>query len=324
MPTSQLPVLRRCLTAWTAGIVAFGLISPGVGRAGEEATAKRVENRGAAGDSTARPAGPKPGSADSAPVESKKECEVVRTVVEETTTVEQTQVVQTEPIVVVEPVPVPSGPPDVLIFEEVLLNTLGRRKVTSVVASTDPRNPIPSYAFVGLQPPPGEQVPYRTVRLRHFECDLEAPADWNPADSVFTLAVGTTLLQFTGEASEVPRTRPVADVMNGRLYPVTLEVTRRITAPGVDRYRLSVHFQNAALGHAPPLRPDDGVYVSVDPAPSAPPRYGVVKFVLVGGNEGTESSLRLVEKTGSAVAILPEMSRLELAASCSVVYFVPR
>jgi hypothetical protein len=301
------------------------VIWPFAGEASEEQGGKRVENRGAATDTAARPAGPRPGSAGSAPSEPKKECEVVqKVIVEETTTIEEIQVIRTEEVVVLQTAPIPNESPELMTFEDVLLNTLGRRKVTTVVASTDVRNPIPSYAFVGFQPAPIERRLQHTVRLQRFECDLEAGPGWNPAHSIFTLAVGTALFQLHADVSEFPRTLPVVDTFSGRIYPLTLGVSKRITAPGVHGYRLSVHFKDAALGHAPQLLPEEGVYVSVDPTPTAPLDFGGVKFVLVDGNEGVESTLRLVEKSGSAVSILPNLSRLELAAFCSVVHVLRR
>lgn len=291
----------------------------------EEQGGKRVENRGAAADSAARPAGPRPGSAGSVPSEPKKECEVVqKLIIQETTTTEETQVIRTEEVVVLQTAPIPNESPEVMTFEDILLNTLGRRKVTTVGASTDARNPIPSYAFVGFQPAPIERRLQHTVRLQRFECDLEAGPGWNPAHSIFTLAVGTALFQLNADVSEFPRTFPVVDTFSGRIYPLALGVSKRITAPGVLGYRLSIHFKDAALGHAPQLLPEEGVYVSVDPAPTAPLDFGAVKFVLVNGNKGAESTLRLVEKSGSAVSILPDLSRLELAAFCSVVHILRR
>jgi hypothetical protein len=321
------PQHRRSRFACISWIVAVVLVWPFVAGAGEEPGGKRVENRGAATDAAARPAGPKPGSAGSAPSEPKKECEVVQKVIVEettTTTTEETQVVRIEEVVVLQSAPIPSESPEVMTFEDVLLNTLGRRKVTSVVASTDARNPIPSYAFVGFQPAPIERRLQHTVRLQRFECELEAGAGWNPAHSIFTLAVGTTLFQLNPDDSEFPRSLPERDTLTGRIYPLAVGVSKRIAAPGVHRCRFSIQFKDAALGQAPQLLPEDGVYLSVDPAPTAPPDFGAVRFVLVDGNEGAESTLRLVEKSGSAVSILPNLSRLELAAFCSVVHVLRR
>jgi hypothetical protein len=326
-PATSIPLPRRpwCRFSCIAWIVAVLLVWPFVAGAGEEPGGKRVENRGAATDTAARPAGPKPGSAGSAPSEPNKECEIVqKVIVEETTTTEETQVVRIEEVVVLPSAPIPSEPTEVMTFEDVLLNTLGRRQVTTVVASTDARNPIPSYAFVGFQPAPISRGFSHTVRLQRFECELEAGAGWSPAHSVFTLAVGTALFQLNPDDSEFPRTFPVLDTFSGRIYPLAVGVSKRIAAPGVHRYRLSIYFRDAAHGHAPQLLPEDGVYLSVDPAPTAPPDFGAVKFVLVDGNEGAESTLRLVEKSGSAVSILPNLSRLELAAFCSVVHVLRR
>lgn len=325
-PSTPFPLCRRCRFAWITWIVAVTLIWPFAGHAGEEQGGKRVENRSGERDSTARPVGPMPGSAGSAQAESKKECEFVRkvAVVETTTTTEETHVIKTEEVVVLERTPVPSEPPDLMTFEDVLLNTLGRRKVTTVVASTDAHNPIPSYAFVGFQPSRIERGLHHTVRLLRFECELETGADWNPTHSVFTLAVGAALFQFIADASDIPRNLPVLDTMGARIYPLTDALSKRITAPGTHRYQPSFHFRDAALGHAPPLFPDEGVYLSADSAPSAPLGYSALKFILVDGNEGAESSLRLIEKSGSAVSILPSLNRLELASFCSVVHILRR
>jgi hypothetical protein len=309
----------RCRCAWAPWIIAVALMWPMAGKTGEETGDKRVETRGAEGNSTARPAGSRPGSEGPTQPDAEKECVVVK----ETTT-EETHVIQTEVVVVLEKTPVPIESADLMAFEEVLLNTLGRRKVTTVVASTDARNPFPSYAYVGFQPPPIEQGIHHTVRLQRFECEFEAGADWAATHSVFTLAVGGVHLQFIADDSDFPSTLPVLDVVSGRIYPLTVAVSKRITAPGTDRYRLSVHFRDAALGHAPRILPAEGVYLSAGPSSLAPLGYSALKFILVEGTEGQESSLLLVEKSGSAVAILPNLNRLELAAFCSVVNLLPR
>lgn len=313
--------------ASTAGVAGFILVMAFASKveALSEPAPKRVENRGSEADSTARPVGDKPSPAGTEHPGSKPECETVKKViVEETTTVEETQVIKIEETVIVERPIVVDAPPSVLTFEEVLQNTLGKAKVAAVIACTDGRSPLPGYAFVGIQPRFEYRAARDTVRLHRFECELEAPAAWHPSHSTFTLAVGSSILPFTLDDLNSPTTRLVQDVASGRVFPVSIGLSKRIHPRAADRYLLSIECNQAGHGRAPQLLPEDGIFLSVDPSPAAPPTYDAVKLILVDRKEDTDSSLRLVEKSGSAVTILPSLGRLDLAASCSVLHVIPQ
>lgn len=315
---------RLAATAGLAGFILVMALASRVDALSEPAT-KRVEDRGPEVDSTARPAGAKPSPPGTEHPGSKPECETVKkVVVEETTTVEETQVIKIEETVILERPIVVDVPASVLTFEEVLQNTLGKAKVSAVIACTDGRSPLPGYAFVGIQPRFEYRSARDTVRLHRFECELEASASWHPSHSTFTFAIGSSVLPFTLEELNSPTTRLVQDVASGRVFPLSIGISKRIHPRAADRYLLSIQCNDAGPGRAPRLLPEDGIFVSVDPSPTAPPNYEPVKLVLVDGREDTESSLRLVEKTGSAVTILPSLSRLDLAAYCSVLHVIPQ
>lgn len=326
-PRSQKALLAACFRLrrrhLATGLAALALAIPLPSSGSEPENGKRVENRGTPIQSTAQPAAPKPEPPGAARPEPKPECEVVKqTRVEETTTVEEVRVVQTIEIPAPEISSDTTRPSDFLAFDDVLQNTLGRRKVTTVMACTDGRNPLPSYAFVGIQPPFPPAEPLRTSRLQRFECELEAGSDWDPVHSVFTLAVGASFFQFTVPVSDVPSPFIARDAMTQPLFPFLVGLSKHRAASSSDRYRLSIHWKDAERGQAPRVVEGDGIYLSVDPAPTAPPIYGTPAFVLVERNPNAVSSLRLIEKSGSAVSILPNLNDLDLAAFCSVVHLL--
>jgi len=301
------------------------LVFPSSAAGSEPQGGKRIENRGTPIDSTAQPVGAKPNPPNAAHPESKPECETVKhTVVEETKTVEEIRVVETVEVHAPETSLPGTSHADFLTFEEVLQNTLGRRKITTVAACNDWRNPLPSYAFVGIQLPLPPQESRHTVRLQRFECELEASSDWDPAQSVFSVAVGPSFFQFTVEASGIPNAFIARDAATQRTFPLLVSLSKRRTPSAGDRYLLSIHCKDAELGQAPRVVEGDGIYLSVDPAPTAPPIYGTPRFVLVERRKDADSSLRLIEKSGSLVSILPNLNDHELAAYCSIVHSIPR
>ena len=93
---------------------------------------------------------------------------------------------------------------------------------------------------------------------------------------------------------------------------------------GGIRYVVSLEFVGAASGKAPVLRTGDGVYLSIEPAPNAPPTYAMPRFLLVAGRGEEPPTLELLEKTGANTSVVPEFSRLELAAFFSVMHRLPR
>ena len=103
-----------------------------------------------------------------------------------------------------------------------------------------------------------------------------------------------------------------------------VSLSKRRGGSSGDRFLLSIHCKDAELGQAPRVVEGDGIYLSVDPAPTAPPIYGTPRFILVDRNRSEESSLRLIEKSGSSVSILPNLNDYELAAFCSIVHLIPR
>lgn len=58
----------------------------------------------------------------------------------------------------------------------------------------------------------------------------------------------------------------------------------------------------------------------------APPTYEMPRFVLVwaGPGSGPDSTLRLIEKSGSLTCVVPGGQALELAAFLSVIHRIPQ
>lgn len=286
---------------------------------------KRVENRGPAGDSTARPVHSKPGGARPAPSTPPGEPGAhpdkpghgggdTHVTVEVTENVEVTQVIQSHTTIVLKTPPRPA--PEFSVLEEVVHHTLGRRKAAGVIACSDPRNPLPAYAFVGIQPPLSPESPEGTIRLQRFQVEIEPSAERAP--SILTLEAGTTAFHLplppAGSTSTVfPRDA------SGRVFVTELSV-----APAGDRFRVTIEFVEATLGRAPVLRHGDGILVSINPAPAAPPTYTPPQVILVPGDGRTLSNLRLLGKSRLSGVVLPELIDLDLAASCTIVHLIPR
>jgi hypothetical protein len=187
----------------------------------DEPAGKRVENRGTPVDSSPQPAGAKPSpSGGSASGGSQEKCETAhKTVEEQTTTVEEVQVIETQETIIIEVPQVVGELPSYSIFEEVLQNTIGRPKATSVIACTDPRNPLPSYAFVGMLPQFSYASAGDTVRLQRLEIETEVDPAWLPADSIFTIVAGSSRLRVSLSGPNRSETVFARDALSGRTFP---------------------------------------------------------------------------------------------------------
>ncbi|MBL9136198.1 MAG: hypothetical protein JNK85_10035 [Verrucomicrobiales bacterium] len=285
---------------------------------------KRVENRGTPAESSARPVGVTPGSAPAKPSTdgSPGKCETQPPTPTETTQVEETKVVEVQETVVVEVQPVFIEAPSTMAFAEIVQNTLGRPRAAAVTACLDPRYPLPSYAMVGIQPPFNPSTGNSSVRLQRFDCEVETDGNWQPTQYVLTLMVGTSRLEMVMSQESHPETLLVQDAVNGRRYPVTVSVTRSAGLAQGARHVVSFQFPNAASGGSPTLRPGEGVYLSIDLTAAAPPGTPMPRFLLVKGSAGSESSLLLVEKSGTATSVVPALNAMELSAHCSVIHLV--
>lgn len=183
--------------AITVGLAACLLTGPSRAEASSsENGAKQVENRGSPSQTHPGPSGPTPDRPSGTAPSSKppEKCDKDHTTAQEQTPAveEKTTVVEKETVVV--EVRVETDPTlDDVTFPEVVQDTLGRRQAGSVAACTDPRYPLPSYAFVGIQPVFAPRSPGDTVRLERIDCELEVESAWEPNHSLFTLAAGPAM-----------------------------------------------------------------------------------------------------------------------------------
>jgi hypothetical protein len=187
---------------------------------------------------------------------------------------------------------------------------------------------LPGYAWVGVEPRFSIQNSGETVRLQRLDCELEVGADWQPGDSVFTLAVASSVFHIVPSDEERPELILARDARGGRTYPLLVGLSKTGSLARTARYVLSFQFVNATAGKAPLLRPGDGVQLQISPSPVAPPTYEMPRFVLVsagpGSGSGPDSTLRLIEKSGALTCVVPGGQALELAAFLSVIHRIPQ
>ncbi len=288
---------------------------------------KRVEQRGEAVQTNPRPAGPAPGQTHESapPTQPPAKCEKEPGAKSETTTVveETTTVIQQEVVVV--QVSSPAGiETDYLTVPQVLQDTIGRARVDSVVACMDPRFPLPSYAFVGIQPRIAPLSEGETVRLQRFDCELDVSGDWHPSHSLFRIWVGASAFEILVGDEEGLQMVPAVQIRGPGSYGLVAGLSRSGSLAGAARYVLSLQFPRAASGKAPLLRPGDTVFLQIAPSVVAPPTYAMPRFLLVSATPGVTSTLRLIEKSGATATLLPETLDLELAAFCNVVRRIPQ
>ena len=311
-------VAAACLTAATAHIAAA---------ATENSTDdKRVENRGTPTQSSPSSTGPKPARSEGTPPSKPSEkCDKDRRAdADQTTQVQETTtVIQQETVVVEVPVPVEASFQE-FAFPEVVQDTIGRRRMEAVLACTDPRYPLPGYAFVGIQPVFAPRSGGDTVRLERLDCEIEVGPGWQPDDSIFTLTAGSAMFQVPLPRDDRAEVALVADIHTGRKYPLSASLAKSGSSTQARRRVVTFHFLHAASGRAPRLQPEDAVLISIDPSPTAPPDYEMPRFLLVQGTPDSPSTLRLVEKSGTRTSVLPSVSTLELAAHCSVLHRIPQ
>lgn len=323
---ASIGAVRGLLTTQAVGLVVVVLTSAATGLGGESSE-KRVETRD--GPVVSAPA-PSPSTPNrpgetSPPSKPPEKCEKDHGPPSEsaTTVEEQTTVVRQE-VVVVESIRPLETVPDYLTFPEVLQDTLGRPRVHAVVACTDPRYPLPGYAFVGLRPEIAPRSAADRVRLRRLDFEVEAGTDWHPSHSVFVFAAGNALFRVALAREDRAEVVLANDTVGGRSFPLSAGLAKSGSLTGGTRYVVSFEFIDAASGKAPVLQPGDGVYLSIEPAPTAPPTYAMPRFLLVAGRGDEPPTLELLEKTGANTSVVPEFSRLELAAFCSVMHRLPR
>jgi hypothetical protein len=285
---------------------------------------KRVENRGTPAEASARPVGATPGKAPETPFSggSPGKCETQHATPSETTVVEETKVVEIQETVVVEVQPVFIEAPSTVAFAEIVQNTIGRPREAAVTACLDPRYPLPSYAMVGIQPVFDTTTGNDIVRLQRFDCEVETDANWQVTQNIFTLVAGTSRLEIALSQESHAETILARDAVSGRRFPVTMSITRSAGMARGARSVVSFQFPNAGSGGSPAIRPGEGVYLSIDLTPEAPPGSTTPRLILVKGAVGTASSLMLVEKSGTATSVIPALSELELAVHCSVVHVI--
>ncbi|MBX3744287.1 MAG: hypothetical protein KF833_03180 [Verrucomicrobiae bacterium] len=283
---------------------------------------KRLEDRSGPVESSARPAGSKPGSASNpaTPGTSPEPCDTDRKEIKkETTTVEETTVIESRETILVE-VPRPAGDAaPFLAITTVVQNTLGLPRASTVNACTDPRYPLPAYAFVGIQPSLPQVHPPNNTLLQRLDVEVETRAAWHPAHTTCTLAIGGTLLTVAAGGEDHPATTFARDAFSDRVHAVTVQVSRSAASAWGIRYVLSFVFPGAESGAAPALRPGDGIALSLERSPLAPPDHELPAFILVPRAPDAPSSLLLVGKSGATFSVLPAANDLALAAFCSVV-----
>ncbi len=305
-------------------------VLPASSPAANDPPEKKAEHRDGPPDATARPAGPTPGRTESTPPNGSgkppEKCETVhQTVEQQTTTVEEVTVTAVQEVRALEVSHALHEVPGLWTFEELVHHTKGRPRVISVPACNDPRYPLPSYSWVGVQPLLSYRTSRDTLRLQRFECEIEVDADWRPADSLFTLVAGSTRFQVALERWDHPGIVFTEDPTGRASHPVAVGILRGVSSQK-SRLRcvLSFAFPEAASGGAPELRPGDAIYLSADPASSAPPGQALPHFLLVDRRADATSTLLLVEKTGAIAGMVPALNELELAASCTVLHLIPR
>jgi hypothetical protein len=301
--------------------------------AGDAPPEKRVENRGKEIQTTPSLAKPTPERPRETPPASKPPDHAdkdkdkdkdQRPCPEPTPATEETKTEVRQEVVVLEVTRPAEESPDYLTLPEVLQDTLGRPRVDSVIACTDPRYPLPGYAWVGLAPDFSLKAPGDTVRLQRLDCELEVGSEWQPGDSVFTLVAGSSVFQITPSDEEHPELHVATEARSGRKFAVSVGISKTGSLAQTARYVLSLKFVKAASGRAPLLRPGDAVYLQIGPSPTAPPTYAMPRFLLVPEVPGTPSTLRLIEKSGSITGGVPAIRQLELAAFLSVVHRIPQ
>lgn len=310
------------LTAW---LCLTALAGTGALHAADPAPPKRLEDRSGAVESSARPAGSKPGSASNPtpPGKTPEPCDTDRKEVnKETTTVEETTVIESRETVIVE-APRPAGDAAAfLAITTVVQNTLGHPRVSTVTACTDPRYPLPAYAFVGIQPPLPQAHPAERILLQRLDVEVETRTAWHPAHTTCTLAIGSALLTVAAGWEDQPATTFARDALGDRVHAVTVQVSRSAASAEGIRYVLSFVFPGAESGAAPALRPGDGIALSLERSPVAPPDHELPALILVPGAPDASSSLLLVGKSGATYSVVPAANDLDLAAFCSVVQLI--
>lgn len=312
---------RRVLAVCLAALVPVGAAS-----GGDHPADKRVEHRGEPVQSTPRPAGPTPGHPNPASPSGKppEKCDPDHGPRPEQTPVveETTAIVQTRIVIVEAPRPLEITP-GYLTFPEVLQDTLGRIRLSGVTACTDPRYPLPSYAFVGIQPAFRLRSDRDTVHLQRLDFEIEADAEWHPSHSLFTLIAGSAAFQIPAAGEDRHEVTLATDAAGGRTYPLSASLSRSGSLATAARYVLSFQFIDAGSGKAPILQPGDAIYLSIDLSPTAPPGYAMPKLLVVAGKPDALSTLLLVEKTGTRTSVVPPSASLDLAVYCSVLHRIP-
>lgn len=319
---------RRRSASVLGGCAAVALAVAAVGvLAGEAPSEKRVEHRGNDIQSSPSPAGPTPARPRETPPSSKPpepHDKDFRPCPEHTPATEESKTEVPQQVVVVE-VPRPAeAAPEYLTFPEILQDSVGRPRADGVIACTDPRYPLPAYAWVGLQPHLAYKADGDVIRLQRLDLELEVGPDWRPGDSILTLVVATSVFSIALPDEDRTDLSLVSEVRSGRTYPLSVGAAKTGSLARTTRYVVSLQFNSAASGKAPILRPGDGVHLQMSPSPTAPPTYDMPRFLLVPGVPGVPSTLQLIEKTGSLTRVVPALQELELSAFLSVVHRIPQ
>lgn len=297
--------------------------------AGDTQPEKRVENRGSeiqTQPSLAKPTPERPRETPptSTPPDHADKDKDRRPCPEPTPAPEETKTEIRQEVVVIEVTRPAAEFADYLTLPETLQDTLGRPRVDSVIACTDPRYPLPGYAWVGLQPEFSLKATGDIVRLQRLDCELEVGSGWLPGDSVFTLVVASSVFQITPSDEDHPELQVATDARSGRTYALSVGLAKTGSLAQTARYVLSFQFINAAAGRAPVFRPGEAVYLQIGPSPSAPPTYEMPRFLLVAGVPGMPSTLRRIEKSGSLTGLVPATQELGLSAFLSVIHRIPQ